>query len=230
MPDKTIPELDPASAPSGHELIHVVQGGNSRAMSLSSIASLIDGRTSGSLEPYGKHRHWRFRTTLTNGAPNYVSISELEFYTAHDEKLIAAGGTATGSSQYSSQAAHFAFDGNDETYWESGNVQVILGTTWLAYEFIEEVSVVRIDLRTPTANATERPVQGVVEYSDDGVDWHGAWALEGWDWTSGRFNTSTSPHYVPIPPAPVVRDAPEDGEAYVRKDGEWVLLSDFLTP
>lgn len=27
-----------------------------------------------------------------------------------------------------------------------------------------------------------------------------------------------------------IEEAPEDGEAYVRKDGAWVLLSDFLTP
>ena len=27
-----------------------------------------------------------------------------------------------------------------------------------------------------------------------------------------------------------IPDAPRDGQAYVRKDGEWVLLSTFLSP
>lgn len=132
---------------------------------------------------HGAHTYWRIKP-LEGMHSNYVVIADLEMYETEEPGTnVATGGTATASSQFGSQAPSGAFDGNPATAWESNNVQLSLGTTWLAYQFPTPRNIKSIKVTCSNYEDDERPYRGVMEYSDDGVTWTRAFQWGPFWWT-----------------------------------------------
>lgn len=213
MANKDIPGLTQADALTGGELVHVVQGGNSRRVTTGAIAALAGGTQP---PASGTHSFWRLNITSTEAGAN-ISIAEIEFLASTDGADQAVGGSPTVSSGRNGSLAAAAFDDDPSTYWNGGNEG---GVDWIAYQFADPVLVAAINLqaRSPDA-ATDAPKDFTVEFSDDGVTWEVAWTVTGQTgWIAGQVRQFVDPS---TEANVYVVEAPKDGSLYARKDGAW---------
>lgn len=128
--------------------------------------------------------HWRLTFTETVGSPDedsgayWVNISELTFETSFGSGQLAIGGTATSAPIYEDHTPDLAFDGINNTYWESDE-NPLDGSNYLAYEFPTPVTVGSITVFcAANTNWDECPTKGEVQYSYDGVNWFFGWPYE----------------------------------------------------
>ena len=131
--------------------------------------------------------------------------------------MIISGGYTSG------QPATLAFDNNIGTYWRSIIGQMPQATNWIGFVFNKPVSVVEIFMDFGTANTSLRPIDGYVEYSDDGTTWSTAFTFQSLDYTSTVAQTVTSPDFFDDGTGQI--SAPIDLETYA---GMVQRLSDLL--
>lgn len=122
------------------------------------------------------HAYWRFRTTVGSG-DTYTQCSNLKFMSAVGGTQLATGGTAIESGHYGVNVAANAFDGDNATKWESQSGSFSGGTIWVGYHFPSPVTIRAIEYTLNlTVEPDERPIQGVIEWSDNGTVWQTAFA------------------------------------------------------
>lgn len=98
-----------------------------------------------------------------------------------------------------------AFDSDPATWWRSamGDDDDVTDTMWIGQDYGESpVEIKEITVQTRTSpNQNQGPRQGVVEYSDDNVTWHKAWAFATSNW-GGSSEIKTLPDPNPGTGAP----------------------------
>lgn len=157
-------------------------------------------------EPHGKHRYWRMKPLRTehNG---YAVVAELKMRSEPSGPSLAVGGSPLSGGHLTTNSADRAFDGDVTTHWESQLAPVSggglsNGSQWVGYDFGSPVSIIEIEVTVPVSYETdERPFEGWVDYSDDGVNWTPAWPWGTWDWSDGLVRVGTSPYYSPTVPS-----------------------------
>lgn len=146
--------------------------------------------------PYGMHRYWRLRITVANGNTGYSQVGELEFRSypgGKNQVTSTAGGSSWGNS-YNGRGGSLAFDGNVSTYWHVPLSNT--ATSWVAFIFNQPISVAEIMMSfPPTADVTQLPIRGFIEYSDDGTNWTFAFSFQGLTYAGRESKTITSPDF-----------------------------------
>ena len=132
--------------------------------------------------PYGMHRYWRVRITRAISSPNYCIVGELNFRSipGGNNLINTTAGSIIEGSHYNTSVGTRAFDGSKATSWEANiNGAAAQQNSWIGFIFNEPVSVAEIYMEfSPTYSLTERPVDGRIEYSDDGTTWSFAWSFQ----------------------------------------------------
>lgn len=115
---------------------------------------------------------------------------------------LATGGTAIASGQYGGQAPALAFDGDGNTYWEGNGGAQNYPAIWIGYQFATPVMINSFRWTCNTGRYPgELPVQGDVQYSDDGTLWTTAWTFKNFAWAGGGVITNqASIGVVPVIP------------------------------
>lgn len=118
------------------------------------------------------HSYWRL-LFLKGSNASYVTIGQVIFRDQHNGPQLATGGTVLYSSQRTGYEATRAFDGDFlTTSWESAASTVTNGNTFIGYQFTSPVEINEVVLVGNSYETDERPVSGVLQYSDDGSTWH----------------------------------------------------------
>lgn len=125
--------------------------------------------------PAGVVPYWRIVYDALAGTDTYAAIAEIQLRAVAGGPSVATGGTATSSSQYSTNfTADKAFDGNQDTSWSSSNG----GATgaWVAYRLPSSQAIVEVALSMQNSNTggvreAQMPGAFHVQYSGDGVNW-----------------------------------------------------------
>lgn len=141
----------------------------------------LDGFPRGGVsDPYGAHAYWRLVATRNAGDQRYACVAALDLRPAPGVPMVKAGGSAISSGHYGSQAAANAFDGNASTVWESQLANPLsAGAAWVGYHFAGPVSITAVGIRiNPDYGVEARPLDGRIEYSDDGDVWVTAWDFD----------------------------------------------------
>lgn len=145
---------------------------------------------------YGAHKYWRIvmfavGTVATNNA---FGLSELQMRATPSGANQCTGGSGSAGETWSGTTVAAAFDGNTTTAWSSTNVTL---SNWLKYTFPSPVSVgaVAITARNDSAYG-QTPVDFMVEFSDDGTNWHLGWHVLTGNWTLGEQRVFIDPDYV----------------------------------
>lgn len=120
--------------------------------------------------PTGAHRYWRLRPTNgSHRSEQAFSLTALDFK-AGGSTLVGSGTAICGNKFDSGYLPSYAFDGSDSTLWHSDNNTV---RTWIGYDFGTAVLPDEIFLksRNDATYYNQIPVEVVLEYSDDLVNW-----------------------------------------------------------
>lgn len=189
------------------------------------ISTAVPISTSG---PTGKHRHWRwdFPATLAEGS-SFVRVDRIRATGSDNANIPLNGKSVTSSGSQSAYPASdvFRVDENSGWHWRSSGA----APAWIAIDVGagNEVQMSSTRLFVATAAAGGRPASVHLSYSDDGVTWtkvgEADLTYEG-TWSS---SVLAGEGQVPL----FIGEAPEDGKAYARKDGDWaeVAVSGELT-
>lgn len=121
-----------------------------------------------------EYSKWRFlfRKAVNGGmnAIGYVAVSELKAFATPDGSgpNLFVGGTASASETNGPYTPALAFDGNEQTTWES--TATTLASKWLQYDLPAPVSLKSINLKHVTWSG-EVPEAFAIQGSNDGTNW-----------------------------------------------------------
>lgn len=114
--------------------------------------------------------HWRLSFTGSNGG-EFISIREIGFYTATDERIITAPSASSVWHNDNDYAATMGVDSNDATMWGSD----VVSNEWFQVIAPTPVAITKIRITPETALPTEEPDGFLVQKSNDGVEWTTEW-------------------------------------------------------
>jgi hypothetical protein len=136
-------------------------------------------------------RYWRVRGD-TLGSGTSMSCAELELRETVGGADATGSGTASASSQFSSQFPSLAFDNSAATFW-SGSADVAQ-CSWLKYDFgvgvTKEIAQISYTARND-AFFTQAPTAGWIECSSDGRAFLSRKYFSALGWSAGASNTVT---------------------------------------
>lgn len=133
------------------------------------------------------HSYWRLNISANNGDTAYIQFAELQFRATVGGADQCSGGTAIGSSAYSTTPFSQAFDDNTTTTWAT-DTNVLSG--WIGYAFAAPVEVLEYVVIAQSATLARSPKEWTLDYSDDGVTWTVLNALDGQTgWTASQIRT-----------------------------------------
>lgn len=131
-------------------------------------------------------RYWRVRTK-TNGGQNYVAIGEMEFREVPGGADQCVVGQSQSSGHYDNSNTYQpnnAVDNSTSTAWISTNGQI--NNVWVDNDIgsggINVKEILEIAITAHGSWLTAAPRTGVIDYSDDRVDWvpHTSFTLAAW--------------------------------------------------
>jgi hypothetical protein len=185
MTDKTIGDLTEAGALDGTELVHVVQGGNSRKTDIEDIRRAV--------LPNVVARYWRLADLRayrqTDGTALSPSAAEIEFRATIGGARLTGTAAAATNFDASTDAAK-AQDGDTATLWAA----VIPSPNWYQLDLGagNENTFRELVIRARTGSfSNQTPRLFEIWSSDDGVRWriHGGFQDTGGEYTGGEART-----------------------------------------
>jgi len=118
----------------------------------------------------GPHKFWRMLITAAANDANTkrVVFADLRLSDSFGGIQKAVGGTASASAT-SGGSPENLFDSNPSTQWEHPNIG---GARWVQYEFPTAIQIVEAEIRVngDNSNRFNGPLNGIFQFSDDGVD------------------------------------------------------------
>ncbi len=131
----------------------------------------------------GTHRYWRVYMSTASGNLNSFSATALEMWLALDGfDTVEVGNfrtTLTTSQQGLGEEVVLLADGYAPSFWQSSFAGQ---TQWVKVDYDSvPVEVVKIGFTSRTNNFSECPVDYLIQYSDDNVNWTTSWSNVGLD-------------------------------------------------
>jgi hypothetical protein len=153
------------------------------------------------------HRYWRIYNTVAKAQGwSGVSIAELELYDGIGGPNLTGLGTPISGSNYVTEPASGAFDGDKTSAGWSGaqDSAALYQTSWLGYDFGAgtEYNIKQYEISVNPASPDSGPYKWRFEYSDDGTTWTSTstWEIDPNPWTAGD---ASRKFIVPQPSGPV---------------------------
>lgn len=119
------------------------------------------------------HAYWRLRMLSHRSSGDYHQISKIQFRSSVGGADLATGGSPIESG---GGGAAKAFDNDDATRWDP---PLPIFETWVGYQFASPVAINEVLVRS---TSFYKPIDFVVESSDDGITWALEWYVLDQNW------------------------------------------------
>lgn len=126
------------------------------------------------------HAWWRVWISAAQ-AGGWPGMAALYLRTAPGGAQAAVGGVAIESGHYSNWEVSRLFDGDDGADWSHGSN----APAWVGYHFPAPVDIVEFAITSRVSdNYADAPVNGFLQWSDDGATWTSAYSYSFDAWTA----------------------------------------------
>lgn len=139
-------------------------------------------------------KFWRIRAySIQTTSYDYFTVGELEFReVAGGPSLVTGtnGAPVSSGDHNSSRAKENAFDADPNTAWTAPRYQIDTDSGWIGWGFDAPVEVNEVAIGAfNVSNQGEAIIKGVIECSDDGVDWLHVGLINATSWSQGMVQT-----------------------------------------